>query len=48
MTKKCDYCKQHIDIGKGGYMNVYDAAWEMSSYHVECYRKFVVKEGEEK
>ena len=38
---KCDYCKQHIDIGKGGYMNVYDAAWKMTSYHVECYRNLL-------
>ena len=44
MTKKCDYCKQSIDLNQGGYANVYDAAGEMSSYHVACYRKLVVKE----
>ena len=44
MTKKCNYCKQPVDLSLGGYVNVYDAAWEMSSYHVACYRKLVVKE----
>jgi hypothetical protein len=47
MNKKCGYCKQHIDIGKGGYMNVYDAVWNMVGYHIECYRKMVVQEAQE-
>ena len=44
MTKKCDYCKEHIDLNQGGYANVYNSAWNMTSYHIECYRKLVVKE----
>ena len=43
MTKKCDYCKQSIDLNQGGYANVYDAAWEMKGYHIECYRKLVLE-----
>jgi hypothetical protein len=44
MTKKCDYCKEHIDIGKGGYANVYNAAHEMKSYHLFCFESSLMRE----
>lgn len=35
--KKCEICHGPIDVHKGGYINEYPTAWEMHTYHINCY-----------
>ena len=36
--KKCEICNRPIDVHKGGYINEYPTAWELHTYHINCYK----------
>ena len=41
MTKKCDFCGKPIDVYQGHYVNAYEDAWQMKSYHSACYSELI-------
>ncbi|WP_153280149.1 hypothetical protein [Thermoplasma sp. Kam2015] len=43
MAKKCSACGKPIDVYAGNYVNAYDEAWQMKSYHAGCYRKLILQ-----
>lgn len=47
MPKKCSFCGKQIDVYAGHYVNAYGDAWQMKSYHAECYRELILRGQEE-
>ena len=41
--KKCELCHQKIDVHQGGYLNEYKEAWEMHTFHLECYTGQIIE-----
>ena len=36
--KKCAFCKKLVEVKAGEYVDVYDQAKNMTSYHKDCYK----------
>ena len=43
MVKKCEACGKQIDVYAGHCVNAYGDAWQMKSYHAECYGELILR-----